>query len=221
MPPPQAWSLEGGRLPCPQGHTKSSWAELEHQRISVWGEIQEFINQHYETALVTWAVSEQLWVFIRTDKQIATPLLLCSSSYPRWMWCTRTYHQKPPKLCTENGFKLFPFILSRTAILQMFAAVHSRVAQWVLCQAMSKILILLLGSGQSWDFGSGQMGTVTAFPPNPSLQKPNSLPRHEQLNVPWAVTRVRLLCSHTGFCTSFTHSKFSQVKGLSCVLKMC
>lgn len=73
------------------------------------------------------------------------------------------------------------------------------MAQCVLCQAMSRTLILLLGRGQSQDFSSGQMGTVTAFPPNPSLQESNSLPRHEQLNVPWAVTSVKLFWSDTVF----------------------
>lgn len=140
-------------------------------------------------------------MFIITDKQIAIPLLLWGSSYPRWMRCTRTYHQKPPKLCTENRFKLFPFILLRTAILQMFAAVQQQDGSVCAVPGNAQNPHPAAGKGPEpglWIL-PGQTGTVIAFPPNPSLQESNSLPRHEQLNVPWAVTRVKLSCSDTAF----------------------
>lgn len=94
----------------------------------------------------------------------------------------------------------------------------------MLCQAMPKVLILLLESGQSWDFGSGQTGRVTAFPPNPSLQESNSLPRHKQLNVPWVVTRVKLFCSDTVFwelhsCRVSSHRSEDFPVSLKCVRK--
>lgn len=68
------------------------------------------------------------------------------------------------------------------------------MARWVLCQAMSKILTLLLQGGRIWDhFSSDRMGTVTPFPPalwygqQPWLArvKSNSLHRHKKLTSPW------------------------------------
>lgn len=125
-------------------------------------------------------------------------------------------------LYTENRFKSFPFTLPRTAILQMFAAQQQDGS--VGAQAMSKILIQLLEGGQSQDFGSDQRGTVTAFPPNSSLQESNSLPRHEQLYVPWAVTRVKVSCSDTvswvlHSCTASSHRSKDFPVSLKCVRK--
>lgn len=99
-------------------------------------------------------------------------------------------------------------MLSRTAILQLFAAVQQQDGSvGAVPGKMPKILILLLESGQSWDFGSGQTGTVTAFPPNPSLQESNFLSRHTSSLMFLGLPQERSFSAQTLFSGNFIHAQ--------------
>lgn len=144
MPSAQVWwGLERGRLVCAQGTARAA----EHGREQSWstaGSLAEVTSKSSRTNItqqLLWrelSHSEQLWVFITTDKQTATPSALWQLLPKRDVM----HKNLPPKAFNALHWEQIQVVPSHPLENSHSSDVCCcRMAQWVLCHETSKILI--------------------------------------------------------------------------------